>query len=65
MTATEVIDHLDRTKVATRPTDLMASVQPDQLVPTNEEQEVTLDMPEASTYLSIAPYENQSHECFY
>lgn len=65
MNATEVIDHLDRIKVANRPTDLMASVQPDQLVLTNEEQEVTLDMPEDSTYLSIAPYENHSHECFY
>lgn len=65
MNASEAIDHLDRIKVANRPTDLLASVEPDQLVLTDEEQEVTLDMPDDSTYISIAPYENQSHECFY
>ncbi|SDS17407.1 hypothetical protein SAMN04489751_1402 [Brevibacterium sandarakinum] len=65
MDAIEAIDYLDRIKVTDRPTDLMASVYPDELVLTDKAQEVTLDMPEDSTYLSIAPYENQSHECFY
>lgn len=65
MDATEAIDYLDRIKVPDRPTDLMASVLPDQLVLTDKGQEVTLDMPEDSTYLSIAPFVDQSHECFY
>ena len=65
MNATEAIDHLDRIKVADRPAGLMASVYPDQLVLTDKTQEVTLEMPEDATYLSIAPYVKQSHECFY
>lgn len=65
MDAVEVIDHLDRLELADRPTDLMGSVYPDELVLTDKSQEVTLDLPADSSYLSIAPYVNQTHDCFY
>ena len=64
MSAPEIIDSLDRMKVSDRPSDLMASVRPDALVLTGNGQEVVLDMPDDVTYLSIAPYIEQTHECF-
>lgn len=65
MGAVEVIDHLDRLSVTDRPSDLMASVYPDELVLAGEAQEVTLDLPEEKAYVSIAPYVNTTHDCFY
>jgi hypothetical protein len=63
--AREIIDHLDRQKIAERPTDLIASVRPDELVLSDDEQEVVLELPEGLSYVSIAPYATQTHDCFY
>lgn len=65
MDAVEAIDHLDQLAVTDRPSDLTASVYPDELVLAGDTQEVTLDLPAEKTYLSIAPYVNTTHECFY
>src|SRR5699024_8135083 len=65
MDAVEAIDHLDRLAMTDRPADLTASVYPDELVLTDNVREVTLDIPEDSSYLSIAPYVDQTHDCFY
>lgn len=65
MEGTEIIDHLDRLAVNERPSDLMASVRPDQLVLADANEEIALDLPEDSFYLSIAPYVDQTHDCFY
>lgn len=65
MSAVEAIDHLDRLAVADRPSDLMASVYPDELVLAGEAQEVTFDLPKEKSYVSIAPYVNTTHDCFY
>ena len=65
MSAPEIIDSLDRMNVSDRPSDLIASVRPDALVLTDNVQEVVLDMPDDVTYLSIAPYIEQTHECFF
>jgi hypothetical protein len=65
MDAPEIIDHLDRLGVADRPTDLMASVRPGELVLSDDQREVTLPVPEDRFYLSVAPYVDQTHECFY
>lgn len=65
MTPTAIIDHLDRLGVADRPTDLMASVRPNELVLSDSQQEIAIEMPEGSFYLSLAPYVSQTHECFY
>ncbi len=60
-----IIDHLDRQEVTERPTDLIASVRPDELVLSDEEQEVILGLPEDLSYVSIAPYTSRTHDCFY
>ncbi|BDZ37637.1 hypothetical protein GCM10025863_02510 [Microbacterium suwonense] len=65
MSATEIIDTLDRMNVSDRPADLIASVQPDALVLTDNVTEVSLDMPDDVTYVSVAPFVSQTHECFY
>lgn len=65
MDAVEAIDHLDQQAVDDRPSDLMASVYPDELVLAGEAQEVTLDLPEEKSYVSIAPYVSTTHDCFY
>lgn len=62
---TGVIDHLDRLPVDERPTDLMASVQPDELVLTDGQKEATMTLPEGKSYVSIAPFVDETHDCFY
>ena len=62
---TGVIDHLDRLPVDERPTDLMASVQPDELVLTDGQQEATMALPKGKSYVSIAPFVDETHDCFY
>ena len=65
MDAVEVIDHLDRVPLAERSTELMAAVLPDRLVLSSETEEFALELPEDSFYLSIAPFVNYTHECYY
>ena len=65
MDAVEIIDHLDRQKVAERPTDLIASVRADELLLSSGDQEVVVDLPDNQTYVSIAPYLTSTHDCFY
>lgn len=64
--AAQVIERLDRMSVADRPADLIASVQPDALVLTDDqERETRLPMPEDEVYISIAPYRDQTHDCYF
>ncbi|HLS25345.1 MAG TPA: CueP family metal-binding protein [Beutenbergiaceae bacterium] len=66
MDGQQIIDHLDQMSVADRPTDLMASVRADELVLADGEQEVTVPLEEeGGFYLSVAPYVDQTHECYY
>jgi len=65
MGAVEVIDHLDRLPVSQRPGDLMASVLNAELVLTDGTQEATLALPEQKSYVSIAPFVDETHDCFY
>ncbi|WP_175986195.1 CueP family metal-binding protein [Microbacterium tenebrionis] len=64
--AAEVIERLDTMPVADRPTDLIASVQPDALVLTDDQKrETRLPMPEDEVYISVAPYREQTHDCYF
>jgi hypothetical protein len=63
--ATTIIDALDRMPVPDRPTDLMASVRPNELVLADGDDEVTLPIPANRFYLSLAPYVDQTHDCFH
>ena len=68
--ARQIIDQLDAQPVADRPADLLASVQPDELVLTDPsdrtgETTTTLPMPDDEFYLSVAPYREQTHDCVF
>lgn len=62
----QVIERLYTMPVADRPAGLIASVQPDALVLTDDqERETQLPMPEDEVYISVAPYRNQTHDCYF
>ncbi|MFZ4842918.1 CueP family metal-binding protein [Mycetocola saprophilus] len=61
-----VIDKLEATSLDQRPRDLMASIRPATLILTEQSGQVTeLPMPADEFYLSVAPYQNSSHDCFF
>ena len=43
----------------------MASVRPDELQLVSGRQDASLPIPEDRFYLSVAPYVDQTHDCFY
>ncbi len=64
--AREIIDTLDATPLDERPSDFVASVRPSELVITDADQrETTLAMPEDAFYVSIAPYVEDTHDCYF
>ncbi|MEV4707881.1 CueP family metal-binding protein [Actinoplanes sp. NPDC049316] len=63
--AVEVIDRLDRLGLQQRPADLKASVRTSELLLTAGGQEQSLPIPGDRFYLSVAPYVQGTHECFY
>jgi len=66
LNAREIIDRLDALPTAERPDDLMVSIRPNELTLSDAAQrEVTLAMPDDEFYVSIAPYDNQTHECYF
>ena len=65
MDAVEIVDSLDRVPLSERPTDLIASVMPDQLVLSSATEEISLELPDDAFYLSIAPFVSQTHECHF
>lgn len=66
LTGRELAEELDAAPVEERPTDLIASVEPDAVVVTDEQgQEESVPLPEDEFYVSVAPYIDQTHDCFY
>lgn len=63
--AVELIDTLDRLPSDERPTNLMASVGVDHVLLTAGEGQLALDIPDDEFYLSLAPYLETTHDCFY
>jgi len=64
--AHEVISTLDAQPVAERPKGLVASVRPGELVVGNADgDQSALPMPTDEFYLSIAPYMNHAHDCYF
>jgi hypothetical protein len=62
--ATQIIEKLDAMPVADRPDDLIASVQPNELVLTSgDESLATIPMPDDQFYLAVAPYDTSTHPC--
>ena len=66
LNAREIITRLDSTKVTDRSSEFIASIEPDQLVLTDDQNnQTTVPMPEDEFYVSIAPYRSQTHECYF
>lgn len=66
LSARQVIQQLDATPLTERSTDLMASIRPDTLLLTDASgEETSIEMPADEFYVSIAPYVDQTHECFF
>lgn len=64
--ARTIIDTLDALPVAERPEDVFVSIRPDQLVVSDSTgREETVPMPEDEFYVSLAPYVDQTHDCYY
>lgn len=68
--AVQIVDRLDRLGGSDRPAELLASVRPAELLLTatdgeGGEDELALPIPGDRFYLSVAPYLEQTHECFY
>ncbi|QJW36618.1 CueP family metal-binding protein [Cellulosimicrobium protaetiae] len=61
----EVVDRLEALETADRPTDLVASVRAAELVLADEAYETTVPLPDDVFYLSVAPYVDGTHECFF
>jgi len=62
----EVIEQLDTMPVAERPNDLIAAVQPDAVLLSDDDgNQATLDLPDDEFYVSIAPYLDQTHDCHF
>ena len=62
----QVIERLEAMPVADRPTDLLASVRPDAVILSGDAgEEVSLPLPDGEFYVSIAPYVDETHECFF
>ncbi|GAA6524979.1 CueP family metal-binding protein [Intrasporangium sp. DVR] len=61
--ATDVITALDQ--ASDRQKDIFASVRYDKLVLKDGGTETQVALPADKFYLSVAPYVNQTHECFY
>lgn len=65
LAADQIVDELDRFPLAERPDDLMASVRVDELVLSDGQEELAMELPQDRFYVSVAPFVDQTHECFY
>ena len=60
----EIVEALERTD-ADRTAGIMGSVRADEIVFSTPAGEQTVPLPEDEFYVSIAPFVDQTHECFY
>lgn len=65
MDAVEIIDAYDAMPMADRPTDLRFSIRPDGLMVMDADRETVVEMPEDMFYVSMAPYIDQTHDCYF
>lgn len=64
MSGREVVETLDR-EPSSRPLALMASVRYDEVMLDDGASQATLPLEGDEFYLSIAPYESQTHDCYF
>lgn len=61
----QIVDHLDRVPGPERRSDVLASVRTSELVVADAEREISVPLSDDEFYLSIAPYLESTHDCFY
>jgi hypothetical protein len=63
----QIVDQLERTPVDARQSDLMASVRPGELLlwENGSDDKTVVDLPDDEFYLSVAPYVEQTHDCYF
>jgi hypothetical protein len=63
----EIVDQLERTPVDARQSNLTASVRPGELLlsEVGSDEVTVVDLPDAEFYLSVAPYLEQTHDCYF
>lgn len=63
----EIVERLERTPVAARHGDLMASVRPGELLlsQVGSDEPTVVELPDDEFYLSVAPYVDQTHDCYF
>ncbi|WP_245851204.1 CueP family metal-binding protein [Brachybacterium vulturis] len=65
-TSREIIDLLEALPLEERPTDLLASVMPDRVDLSDAAgREASIPLPEGEAYVSVAPFVDATHECFF
>lgn len=61
-----LVDRLEATPVAERSTELFASIRPEAVLLTGADgAEAAVPLPADEFYVSVAPYVDQTHECFF
>lgn len=60
----QIVEELERSTEA-RPLPLTASVREDHVLVGDGTQEVAVPLPEEKFYVSVAPFVDQTHECYY
>jgi hypothetical protein len=63
--AAAVVDQLERLGGSDRPRQLKASVRPNELQLSDADAATSLPMPSDRFYLSVAPYAEDTHECYF
>ncbi|WP_194928699.1 CueP family metal-binding protein [Pseudactinotalea sp. HY158] len=62
----ELVDRLEATPITERPTGLIASVRSDAVLVTGADgREAAVPLPADEFYVSIAPFVDQTHECYF
>jgi Periplasmic copper-binding protein CueP len=63
----EIVDRLERIAVAARQSDLRVSVRPSELLlsEVGSTESMVVDLPDDVFYLSIAPYVEKTHDCYF
>ena len=63
----QIVDELERAPVDARHSDLMASVRHGELLlwENGSDEQTVVDLPDDLFYLSVAPYVEQTHDCYF
>ncbi|MFV0632753.1 CueP family metal-binding protein [Demequina sp.] len=66
LSAKELVDTLDAQPLEERPADLRVSIRPDELLVSDASgAEAAMPMPQDAFYVSLAPYVDSTHECYF